>query len=104
MPTSDAVHLLDRNLHEIFGARLRSLIVYGAASGGHAKDDGHGHDEPATRTLAVVERMTRDDLAACARRLADWHARGLATPLLVAAHEFDRSLDAFPLEFGAILA
>src|SRR5205807_2291386 len=33
-----------------------------------------------------------------------WHDRGLATPLLVAAHEFDRSLDAFPIEFGAILA
>ena len=27
-----------------------------------------------------------------------------ATPLLLAAHEFGRSLDAFPFEFGAILA
>jgi hypothetical protein len=54
--------------------------------------------------MAVVERMTREDLRACANRVDGWHARGLATPLLVAAQEFDRSLDAFPLEFGAILA
>ena len=104
MAFPDAVHLLDRTLREIFGARMRSLIVYGAAAGGHATGDGHGQDQPATRTLAVVERMTREDLGACARRVEAWHARGLATPLLVAAHEFDRSLDAFPLEFGAILA
>ena len=36
--------------------------------------------------------------------MAAWHDAGLATPLLLAAHEFGRSLDAFPLEFGAILA
>lgn len=106
MAIPDAVHLLDRNLREIFGARLQSLIVYGAASNSHAKGDGHahGHLEPPARTLAVIERMTREDLRACAGRVEAWHARGLATPLLVAAHEFERSLDAFPLEFGAILA
>ena len=36
--------------------------------------------------------------------MAAWHEAGLATPLLVASREFDQSLDAFPLEFGAILA
>src|SRR5262247_3234267 len=101
MAISDAVHLLDRDLREIFGPRLQSLIVYGARSGEQAKPGAHGHAETPTRTLAVVERMTREDLRTCAGRLAGWHARGLATPLLVAAHEFDRSLDAFPLEFGA---
>ena len=101
---SDAVHLLDRDLREIFGPRLQSLIVYGAAPNNQAKPDAHRHAEAPARTLVVVERMTREDLRACAGRIAAWHARGLATPLLVAAHEFDRSLDAFPLEFGAILA
>jgi hypothetical protein len=33
-----------------------------------------------------------------------WHDGGLATPLVLAAQEFGRSLDAFPFEFGAILA
>jgi hypothetical protein len=104
MAIPDAVQLLDRDLREIFGPRLQSLIVYGAASDDRAKHDAHGHDDPPVRTMAVVERMTREDLRAGAGRIAAWHARGLATPLLVAAHEFDRSLDAFPLEFGAILA
>ena len=48
--------------------------------------------------------MTHDDLRTSAGRVAAWHDAGLATPLLLAAREFERSLDAFPLEFGAILA
>jgi hypothetical protein len=36
--------------------------------------------------------------------MAAWQDQGLAAPLLVAAHEFSRSLDAFPFEFGAILS
>jgi hypothetical protein len=36
--------------------------------------------------------------------VADWHDAGLATPLILAVHEFDRSLDAFPFEFGGILS
>lgn len=108
MAIPEAVHLLDRELREIFGPRLQSLVAYGAAHNQQARGDNHsqphGHTKPASRTLAIVERMTREDLRACAARVDAWHARGLATPLLVAAHEFDRSLDAFPLEFGAILA
>jgi hypothetical protein len=48
--------------------------------------------------------MTPADLRACAGRVDAWHGAGLATPLLIASHEFEQSLDAFPLEFGAILA
>ena len=33
-----------------------------------------------------------------------WQDGGLDTPLLLATHEFGRSLDVFPFEFGAILA
>jgi len=107
MAIPEAVQLLDRELREIFGRRLQSLIVYGALDGQQAKGDSqsraHGPESP-SRTLAVVEGMTREDLRACATRVDAWHGRGLATPLLVAAREFDRSLDVFPLEFGAILA
>jgi hypothetical protein len=52
----------------------------------------------------VVDGLSADDLRACAARAGAWHDRGLATPLLLEAGEFARSLDAFPLEFGAILA
>jgi hypothetical protein len=107
MVISDAVQTLDRELRDIFGSRLQSLVVYGqrADAGGPAADDAHGHGaaRPA-HTLAIVETLTPDDLRACAGRVDAWHEGGLATPLLFAAHEFERSLDAFPLEFGAILA
>jgi len=103
MAISDAVHALDRELHEVFGARLQSLVAYGVHDHAHASHDAHGHAAP-TRTLAIVDKLTHDDLKACAARVGDWHDQGLATPLIFAAHEFDRALDVFPLEFGAILA
>ena len=107
MATSNAVQMLERDLRGIFGARLQSLVIYGerARAGDHHDHHGHGsHDHPPTTTLAVVESMTHDDLRAAAARVGAWHDAGLATPLMIAAREFERSLDAFPLEFGAILA
>ena len=105
MPIPDAVQTLERGLRDIFGGRLQSLVVYGQRTqpGGDAHD-GHGHDGPPARTLAIVETLTPEDLRGCAGQIEAWHAAGLATPLLFAAHEFEQSLDAFPLEFGAILA
>jgi hypothetical protein len=93
MEIPGAVHTLDRDLRAIFGDRLRSLAAYAAI----ASDD-------RVSTLAVVEGLSADDLRACAGKVAAWDDAGLATPLFVAADEFGRSLDAFPFEFGAILA
>ena len=116
---SDAVHTLDRELRGIFGSRLQSLVAYGlqahealrqAQGGPRGADDqsthggAHTHERALTQTLAVVDAITHDDLRACTARVASWHDAGIATPLLLAAHEFEKSLDAFPLEFGAILA
>jgi hypothetical protein len=98
----DAVHALDRELRGIFGARLQSLSIYGASP--HVDAQAHGHDGPPTQTLAIVESLTPEDLRGCAGHVEAWHDAGLATPLLIAAQEFERSLDVFPLEFGAILA
>jgi hypothetical protein len=89
----DAVQALEHDLRDIFGPRLQSLVAYRAASG---SDN--------VSTLAVVDALTAEDLRACAGRVAAWHDAGLTTPLLLGAQEFGRSLDAFPLEFGAILA
>jgi hypothetical protein len=105
MPIPDAVHTLARDLGEIFGGRLRSLVVYGlhARSGRHGDAHGASHAAAETHTLAIVEALTKDDLQACAARVNTWHDAALATPLLMAAREFAHSLDVFPLEFGAIL-
>lgn len=91
---SAAVRTLDRDLHDLFGRRLKSVVAYGAI----------GPTNVATSTLAIVESLTADDLRACADRVTSWYDAGLDTPLLVAEAEFGRSLDAFPFEFGAILA
>jgi len=94
MRNAEAVHDLDRDLRTIFAGRMQSLVVYGGAD---------PHDAPVA-TLAVLDNITAADLRYCAERVALWHSRGLATPLLLEADEFGRSLDAFPFEFGAILA
>jgi hypothetical protein len=104
MAIPDAVQTLERDLRGIFGSRLQSLVIYGQRAHAGHPDTHHGHDTRPTPTLAVVESMTHDDLRSAAGRVAAWHTAGLATPLLIAAREFERSLDAFPLEFGAILA
>jgi hypothetical protein len=105
MSIPDGVRTLEHELREICGARLQSLVMYGRRDGAHESHDSHGsHQSPAVRTMAVVDGLNAGDLGACARLTESWHDRGLATPLMVAAQEFGRSLDAFPLEFGAIIA
>jgi hypothetical protein len=95
MAISDGVHELERDLRNIFGPRLLSLVTYRSASDA---------TDTSVPTLALVEALTADDLRACAGRVESWHDAGVGTPLLVAQREFARALDAFPLEFGAILA
>jgi hypothetical protein len=116
MPIPEAVQTLQRDLSSIFGARFQSLVIYGprareSRQGAHAHEphdhhDSHrGHAHPAPiQTMAVMDALSGDDLRACAARVAGWHDAGLATPLMVVAAELDRSLDSFPLEFGAIQA
>jgi hypothetical protein len=101
----EAVHALERELREVFAARLKSLVIYGPV----ASDDGRGHADgprgaPSIHSLAVVDALGPADLQACAARAAGWHDAGLATPLILAAREFERSLDVFPFEFGVIMA
>ena len=103
----DALAALERDVRDIFGGRFQSLVVYGQrahAGGGDDHHGGAGHEPTATHTLVVAETLGAADLKACADRLGAWNDAGFATPLLLAAHEFGRSLDVFPLEFGAIVA
>jgi hypothetical protein len=103
----ERVSILEQGLRQIFGSRLQSLVAYGlqaAARSGESRHHDAHHELPRMQTLAIVETLTGADLAACAAGVEAWHDAGLATPLLLSAHEFERSLDAFPLEFGAILA
>src|SRR5689334_9856904 len=91
MSVPQSVQTLERDPRGILGARLQSLVIYATR-------------QTPVRTLAIVEGLSHDDLRSAAARVGSWHDAGLATPLVIGAREFDRSLDAFPFEFGAILA
>jgi hypothetical protein len=95
MPISDAVTAIDRDLREMFGERLRSVVAYAVT------DRAPGTPQP---MLVIVEALTPADLRDCAARVARWQESGLATPLFLETAEFPRSLDVFPFEFGAIVA
>ena len=94
-----AASLLASDLQHVFGQRLHSVVVYGLH---HRAVAGMG-DTP-LHTLALVERLTFQDLAACVPRAGVWQRLGLAVPLVLTRDEFQRSLDVFPLEYGDIIA
>src|SRR4029078_3117002 len=95
MPISDAVTAIDRDLREIFGDRLRSVVAYAVT------DRVPGTPQP---MLVIVEALTPADLRCLAARVVRWQESGIATPLFLETAEFPRSLDVFPFEFGAIIA
>ena len=92
----EALDALAADLRRIFGGRLLSLVSYGLNK--------PSPPPRVTHSLALVERLTFADLAACAPRASAWHRRGLAVPLLLEREEFFRTLDVFPLEYGDIIA
>lgn len=89
-----ALSLLAADLRRIFGVDLHALLAYGLAR--------ESPDEP-VHTLALVERVTFDRLAACAPVTATWRRAGLAVPLILSREELARTLDVFPLEYHGIM-
>lgn len=88
------------SLRELFGERLHTVVAYGpCVSLGLV---------PSPRlpvsTLALVDRVRLADLDAAAPRAPGWRKKGIAVPLLLGEAEFRASLDAFPLEYGDIIA
>lgn len=59
-------------------------------------------DHPLT-CLALVESLGVSDLEACAGLARQWRQRSLGIPLILPVQEFQRSLDAFPLEYSEII-
>jgi hypothetical protein len=93
-----AVDRLLADLGVIFATRLSSLVIYGRHAAGTAPASSPVH------TLALVDEIGIVELEACARQARRWQADGLAVPLVIGRREFARSLDVFPLEFGAIIS
>jgi hypothetical protein len=88
-----AIDALARDLDEVFGPRLQSLVAY---PGNQA--DGSVH------SCAIVDGLGFRDLVSCLPLTETWHHRGIAVPLMLASGELERTVDVFPLEYSAILA
>jgi hypothetical protein len=56
-----------------------------------------------TQSVAFADSVTSGDLDAASALVETWHKDELDTPLLLTASEFRRSLDAFPVEYRAIV-
>jgi hypothetical protein len=81
-----AFEQLAADLGRVFGSRFVALVAYGPRTG-----------------AAFARDVTAADFEALAVLVHTWHKEGLATPLVLTPEEFARSLDAFPLEYQAIL-
>jgi hypothetical protein len=90
--TSAVFRPLVDDLRLIFGDRLDAVVAYG------------GQRQGPRPALVLVRTLDVDDLNACAGRLRGWRKAGLATPLVLTTADFERSLDAFPIEYGDIIA
>lgn len=84
--SSRALNRLAADFQRVFGGRFIALVAYTSRA-----------------SLAFVDRVAADDLEALATLVETWHRDDLATPLVMTPEEFRRSLDAFPLEYQAIL-
>jgi hypothetical protein len=92
-----ALHRLGDDLIRVFGPRLRTLVAYEPATSVTPRGR-------AVHTLALVDALSFDDLSNTLTVVPAWHKSGLATPLILSRDEFERTLDVFPIEHGAILA
>jgi hypothetical protein len=88
------------DLRAIFAGRLRSVAIYGR----HVDSAPPPRGTPVHAIALVSGTIGMDDLEGCARQAPRWTRDGFAIPLVLGEQEFARSLDAFPVEFGAILA
>ena len=92
-----ALDALVGDLERIFGARLGSVLAYGLDRGADDADE-------LLNALALVEAITFEDLSRMVPLAPAWRKAGLAIPLVLTKHEFIRTLDVFPLEYGNIIA
>jgi hypothetical protein len=77
---------LAADLQRVFGSRFVALVAY-----------------EQNASVAFASAVHADDLDALGPLAGSWHHDGVATPLVMTPDEFRRSLDAFPLEYQAIL-
>lgn len=97
-----AERLVD-DLRAHFGSRLTAVVAHGPRLMSRGRRESGPRAVP-LHSLALVDAVVLADLEALVPRADGWRRAGLAMPLLLGRGEFERSLDAFPIEYGAIIA
>lgn len=85
-PVRQAFDRLAADLQRVFAERFVALV----ASGAHA-------------SVVFATAIRPDDLETLAPLSETWNRDDLDAPLVLTPHEFRRSLDAFPMEYQALL-
>ena len=89
---------LVRELRDVFGGALRTVVLYGAAAA----------DEPVPRaelhTLVVVDELPLERLEAGGAHMEAWVRAGHPAPLVFTLAEWRSSADVFPVEYADILS
>ncbi len=81
-----AFERLAADVRRVLGSRLTAVVATGPAS-----------------SVVFVERLEPGDIVALGALVETWHHDDLETPLVLTDGEFLRSLDAFPLEYQALV-
>lgn len=85
-------------LHQAYGATLRSVILYGSAVAGE-----HIAKKSDYNVLVVLDAVPLDRLAAVGAVLRAWSEAGNPAPMTFTAAEWRSSSDVFPMEYSDIL-
>jgi predicted nucleotidyltransferase len=81
-------------VRQVFGASLRSVILYGSAASGEYLP---GRSD--LNFALVLDEISLDALARCRPFLKVWRKDGIALPLFLTPEDIRRSADIFPVEY-----
>jgi hypothetical protein len=85
-------------LQKVYGAQLRSVVLYGSAAAGE-----HIPKRSDYNVLVIVDELTMDHMRAEAAVARAWAQGGNPPPLTLTIDEWRSSADIFPMEYADIL-
>lgn len=98
MRSSMTLEELVKQLAQVYGSGLRSVVLYGSAASG---EEVKGKSDQ--NVLVIVDQLDRARLQQLAQTSRAWEDAGNPPPLTLTHAEWRRSADIFPMEYADIL-
>jgi hypothetical protein len=95
---TDKIDKLVTGLREVFGERLRAVVLYGSAAAGE-----HIAGRSDYNVLVIADELPVEKLRAAGAITRSWTTSGNPPPLVFTAEEWRTSADVFPMEYADIL-